>query len=262
MKSNIKITVITVTFRAEAVLQRSLDSVLAQTYDNVEHLIVDGASTDGTLALANAYRLTSDQAANGHEVVIVSEPDNGLYDAMNKGLHMATGHYLVFLNAGDTLHSPDTLQKVAEAADQEVMPAVVYGDTDVVDNEGRLLGKRHLRPPETLSWRSFRQGMTVCHQAFYALTDIARHTDYDLAYRYSADVDWCIRVMKEGERQKRPMANTHLTLVDYLKEGQTTLHHRDSLKERYRVMCHHYGTLSTIMMHVWFAFRQLLRKLS
>ncbi|MCR4853251.1 MAG: glycosyltransferase [Prevotella sp.] len=259
MKNKIKISVVTVTFRAEAVVKRTLDSVLAQTYDNVEHLIIDGASNDQTLTLAFDYKMRSDVAANGHEVVITSEPDHGLYDAMNKGLHKATGDYLVFLNAGDKLHSNDTLAIVAKMAEQKVLPAVIYGDTDVVDNDGKLLGKRHLRPPEELSWRSFRQGMLVCHQAFYALTSIAREQEYDLKYRYSADVDWCIRVMKQGETEQRPMANTHQVLVDYLKEGQTTLHHRDSLKERFRVMCHHYGTISTILMHVWFAIRNAIR---
>ena len=102
-----KITIITVTYNAASVLQRTLDSVSRQTHQDIEHLIIDGASKDGTVAMAEAYKSKSP-----YQVVIQSEPDRGLYDAMNKGLRMATGDYLVFLNAGDTLHTDDTLEVV------------------------------------------------------------------------------------------------------------------------------------------------------
>jgi len=83
--------------------------------------------------------------------------------------------------------------------------------------------------------------------------------DYDLQFRYSADVDWCIRVMKECENDGLELKNLHLTVVNYLQEGQTTLHHRASLRERFRVMVRHYGWLSTLVMHGWFAIRQLYK---
>ena len=159
-----KISVVTITYNAEAVLQRTLDSVLSQSYPYVEHLIIDGASKDGTLALAEQYREESTEKAASHEVVIQSEPDHGIYDAMNKGLQKATGDYVLFLNAGDTLPATDTLELVMDKADDGV--GVLYGNTDVVDGEGNFLYHRRLQPPERLSWRSFRQGMLVCHQAF------------------------------------------------------------------------------------------------
>lgn len=84
------------------------------------------------------------------------------------------------------------------------MPAVIYGDTAIVDTNGAFLHLRRHRPPEQLSWRSFKQGMLVCHQAFYVRTDIAQQNDYDLHYRHSADVDWCIRVMKQAEEMDCP----------------------------------------------------------
>ena len=81
----LKITVVTITYNAAKVLQRTLDSVMQQTHRDVEHLIVDGASKDDTVELARRYQQQSDGAGNGHSVVITSEPDNGIYDAMNKG---------------------------------------------------------------------------------------------------------------------------------------------------------------------------------
>ena len=81
------------------------------------------------------------------------------------------------------------------------LPAVLYGDTNIVDSDGNFLHPRRLSPPEDLTWKSFRQGMLVCHQAFYARIDFAIATPYDQQYRYSADVDWCIRVMKAAAKE-------------------------------------------------------------
>ena len=256
----IRITYVTITYNAAAVLQRTLDSVLQQDYPHIVHLIIDGASTDDTLKLVDDYIACSNAAENGHSVQVTSEPDKGIYDAMNKGLRSADGDYVCFLNAGDFLPSPDTASKIAQqVAAAGGSPAVLYGDTDIVDGEGRFLHHRRLAPPENLTWRSFRQGMLVCHQAFYARTDFAIATPYNEQYRYSADVDWCIRVMKAAEKENVPLLNLKMVVANYRQEGQTTLHHRESLLERYRVMEHHYGRLQTLLLHSWFAVRALFK---
>ena len=260
----IKFTVVTITFNAEAVLQRTLGSVQQQTHEDVEHLIIDGASTDGTLRLAEQYKSQSDASARGHKVIIRSEPDDGIYHAMNKGLTQASGDYILYLNAGDSFPQADTLELVAHRCrlnelPSDELPAVLYGNTDIVDAEGRYLHPRRLQPPAQLTWRSFRHGMLVCHQAFYARTDIAKNLQYDTHYHYSADVDWCIRVMREADRLSLPLCNIGTVVANYMEQGTTTRHHRESLRERFRVMAHHYGYLSTIAMHAWFAVRNVLR---
>lgn len=278
MSQQITISVITITFNAEACLQRTLDSVLMQSYPHVEHLIVDGASKDNTVAMAKAYKEKSP-----HKVIISSEPDRGLYDAMNKGLQRATGDYIIYMNAGDGFPQPDTLTKVAEKATpppslpigEELVPrdsttvgsssvgrlsGVIYGDTNWTDNNGVVIGKRNHDAPESLTWRSFKHGMLVCHQAFYARADIAKACPYDLQYRFSADIDWCIRVMKEADKQGLALVNMHTVIANYQREGQTTANHRASLKERFNIMCKHYGTLTTIFMHLWFVIRGIIRK--
>jgi glycosyltransferase involved in cell wall biosynthesis len=256
----IRISIVTITYNAARTLQRTLDSVACQTYDDIEHLIIDGASKDETIAIAERYKVESH-----HEVVIQSEPDKGLYDAMNKGLQKATGDYLVFLNAGDTLYSPDTIETVVKHAKLPSLGeghgvACIYGDTAITDSEGRFLHLRTHRPPERLTWKSFKQGMLVCHQAFYVLTALARQIPYDLQYRHSADVDWCIRVMQEAERQHLSLVNTHAILANFEEGGDTTQHHRDSLKERFSVMAHHYGRCQTLILHGWFILRAIARK--
>ena len=202
---SIEITVATVIWNPGLLLQRTLDSVMEQDYDNIEHVIVDGRSKDNTMILLHQYQERNSLRAVRREINMLSEPDNGLYDAMNKAINMATGDYIVFLNAGDKFHSTSVLSEVAKCAESQ--PAVIYGNTDIVDDDGTFLYRRRLQPPPQLHWRSFRQGMLVCHQAFFARTDIAKENLYNLKYRYSADFDWCIRIMKTAERLGLPMVN-------------------------------------------------------
>lgn len=242
-----KFSIITVTYNAGKVLEDTIQSVITQTYKNVEYIIIDGKSTDGTMDIVNRYR--------EHIHTIVSEPDKGLYDAMNKGIDLATGDYLCFLNAGDELHEDDTLQLIVHSLNGEKeLPDVIYGETAIVDEEGHFLRMRRLSTPEHLTWKSFQHGMLVCHQAFMPRRDLA--VKYNLKYRFSADFDWCIRIMKKS----RVLHNTHLTIIDYLNEGMTTRNHKASLKERFHIMCHHYGTASTIMRHMGFAVRMVYKK--
>ena len=255
----ITISYVTVTYNAAAVVQRTLDSVLRQDYPHIRHLIIDGASTDDTLKIVDNYVACSNAAENGHVVLVTSEPDNGIYDAMNKGLRSVTGDYVCFLNAGDFLPTDDIVSRIVEKLDSQ-QPAVLYGDTDIVDGEGRFLHHRRLAPPEDLTWRSFRQGMLVCHQAFYVRADFAVQTPYDTTFRYSADVDWCIRIMREAEKENVPLLNLHMVVANYTEEGQTTQHHRESLLERYRVMQRHYGVVQTFFLHCWFVVRAVLYK--
>ena len=183
-----KFSIITVTYNAEKVLEDTIQSVIFQTYRNVEYIIVDGASKDHTLEIVNKYHNRINK--------VISEPDKGLYDAMNKGIQLATGDYLCFLNAGDKFHDSETLQKIVHTLKGQELPDVIYGETAIVDEEGHFLHMRRLSTPAHLNWKSFKQGMLVCHQAFFVNRELAINHLYDLQYRFSADFDWCIRIMK------------------------------------------------------------------
>lgn len=258
----IRFTIATVTYNAGATIGRTLQSVAQQTHEAVEHLIVDGCSSDTTMAEIHRYVEHNTDVRHPHSIVLVREPDNGLYDAMNKAIQQAKGDYIIFLNAGDTLHGPEVLQQVAQQIEAHYnpnrRPAVVYGETDLVDGEGRFLRHRRLKAPERLSARSFLSGMLVCHQSFYVRSDIARREAYDLRFRFSADYDWCIRVLRRAERRGLARHNSHLILTDYLAEGMTTRNHRRSLVERLRLMAHHYGWPAAIAAHCWFVLRAVI----
>ena len=260
-----RFTVVTITYNAAAVVRRTLDSVLRQTYEDVEHLIIDGASTDETIQIVEAYKQQSDESGCGHKVIVKSEPDEGIYDAMNKGLTQVMGDYVVYMNAGDAFPAADTLEQIARRCHlnelpSAELPAVLYGLTDIVDEEGRFLRHRRLQPPARLNWRSFRHCMLVCHQAFYARTDLAKNLQYDTRYRLSADVDWCIRVMREADRMGLPLCNINMVVANYLEGGMSIKNHRESLRERFTVMRRHYGLLTTCAMHVWFVVRAAISR--
>lgn len=243
-----KFSIITVTYNAEKVLEDTIQSVITQSYKNVEYIIVDGGSKDGTLGIIEKYRQ--------HIAHLVSEPDKGLYDAMNKGIRLATGDYLCFLNAGDELHEDDTLFLMVHSIKGNTLPDVIYGETQIVDENGHFIRMRRLSAPEVLTWKSFKKGMLVCHQAFFARRELAVNEPYNLKYRFSADFDWCIRIMKKS----KSIHNSGLTVIDYLSEGMTTRNHKASLMERFHIMCHHYGYISTIAHHMWFVVRAVLKK--
>lgn len=243
------ISIITVTYNAQATLPPTMESVASQTFTDYEHIIVDGASTDQTVSLA--VRMSTAQTR------ITSERDRGIYDAMNRGMGMSQGEYLIFLNAGDTFHSTETLQHIADAIISNDKPGMVYGQTILVGGPDRhVTGERHLKAPTRLTLQSFANGMLVCHQAMTVLKRIA--SPYDLRYRFSADYDWSIRCLQHSRH------NIYLdeTVIDYLDEGTTTRNHKASLKERFRIMCYYYGTVPTVLRHFKFAARNLKRKIT
>lgn len=239
-------SVITVTWNAASVISPTLRSVAEQSFTDYEYLVIDGASSDATLDLV--------RRANILNTRIFSEPDNGLYDAMNKAIDRALGRYLIFLNAGDSFASSGVLKRLAACAVDA--PGVIYGQTQLVNASRRVVGNRHLTAPRVLTAASFKQGMLVCHQAFVACRELVPH--YDLNYRYSADYDWCIKVLKKS------VSNVYVgdePIIDFLTDGLTDRHHHDSLKERFKIMCHYYGTLSTVWRHITFVPRYVLNKL-
>jgi len=234
-------SIITVTYNASKWLERTIQSIISQSYPHIEYIIIDGNSSDGTQEIIKKY-----QTKIAH---YISEPDKGLYDAMNKGLKSASGDYVWFINAGDTLYSNTTVQEIVNKLENKNLPDIVYGETQIADPQGNQLGMRRLKAPEKLSWKSFRMGMLVCHQSFLVKLTIAEF--YDLQYRFTADFDWCIRCMKKADT----VFNTHLILSRFLEAGISAANRKEALKERYRIMCMYYGKIPTQIRHIWFAIR-------
>ena len=244
MQVSPKITIITVVFNARTLIESTIQSVLQQTYPSIEYIIIDGASTDGTLEVVEKYRSKIS--------AVHSEKDQGIYDAMNKGLSKATGTYVLFLNAGDLLAEPQTLQQVfAREGDADVY----YGNTKIIDTHGRVVGDRRLKPPARLNWKSLKFGMCVSHQSFIPKRSLCE--PYDLQYSISADIDWVIRVLKKSHR----IVFVNQTISKFLEGGSSAKNRKKALQERFRIMAVHYGLLPTVFNHLYILLRYPIHKL-
>lgn len=235
------LTIITITYNAEPFLERTLRSVEAALSgfshpEKLEYLIIDGNSKDQTLRIADRFSFISK---------VISEPDRGLYDAMNKGLLLAQGKYVWFLNAGDEIFEPNVLTNLFNALITDA--DVYYSDAMLVRNDGSEIGLRsRFTPhslPEKLKWQDFALGMKVCHQAFIAKKLIAPF--YDI-HNLSADIDWEIACLK---RSKQTVFLSFI-LCRYLVGGLSVKNHRQSLFDRFKVLNKHFGIFSTVINHL------------
>ena len=238
------VSVITVCRDARAELLRTKASVDAQACRDFQWIVIDGASKDGTAEVLDTLDLSFTRW--------VSEADTGIYDAMNKGLDMATGNRVWFMNAGDTFHKEDALGKVV-STNPEV--DICFGETLIVDENGQMLGPRStITPhvlPEKLEKSRFRHGMVVSHQAFVPRREIAPSFQ-DRRYRYSADLDWMLAILSS------PRSSTHLgTLATVLREGATLQNWNRSQWERFCILSRHFGFRANLGNH----FRIVKRRL-
>lgn len=241
------ISIITVTFNAADVLEPTLKSVSQQTFRDYEHIIVDGQSSDGTLEIAARFQTPNLQ--------IHSKKDNGIYHGMNRGIKYAKGNYLIFLNAGDRFATADTLAKYAAVAAEG--QDIIYGDTVIVDPEGRVLRKRHLDAPGILTYKSYLKGMLICHQAFMVRKECA--PEYSREFHLSADYDWCLGCIANSGITKRHNLDT--VTIHYLDNGISEKKKWTSLKERFIIMKRRFGLLAAIKAHFSFIPRAVKRKL-
>jgi len=228
-----KLSVITIVYNNVKDIERTMLSVLNQTYPNIEYIVIDGASKDGTTDKIYQHKSRLAQ--------FISEPDKGIYDAMNKGLALATGDYVLFMNSGDELYAPDT---VAEVFDTAASADIYYGETEMYDENWKSLGQRRHCAPETFSWESFKYGMSISHQAIYIKRTLV--SPYDLNYKYSSDIDWIIKATKNASS----IVNTHMYVAKYLVGGISKKKHFASLKERFRIFTKYYGLIPNLINHI------------
>lgn len=241
-----KISIITITFQAEKYVERTLQSVGMQDHrSQFEYIIIDGGSTDQTLDLLNKYAHLTD--------FVQSESDQGIYDAMNKGLQNANGEYVLFLNAGDTFANEHSLKEIL--AQLKSNPDILYGDANFVDTNGQLVGLRsEITPhqlPENLRWTDFKYGMLVCHQSFIPKKSIAPL--FSLEYQLSSDIDWeinCLKVASFTKKMETPICN-------YLTGGASVQNLKKSWQERFAIIRKHFGLVPSLWFHLIIVLRGL-----
>ncbi len=239
------LSVITVCFNPGRLIDKTLESIKRQhKRGKIEYIIVDGKSSDGTgVNLKNRYEDVD---------LLIIEEDNGIYDAMNKGLRMATGKYALFLNAGDYLAHDDIISSLDTSAD------IYYSDTILVNDQDTPLGlrseltTRHL-PLDGLSKDSFLQGLVVSHQSIVVKKEIA--PTY-IMNNLSADIDWVIKCVDAA------MTITFLKdpISCFLVGGISDQKKLTSLKDRFKIMVSHFGLGKTLTQHIYFFIRYFSMK--
>ncbi|TCO11031.1 glycosyltransferase family 2 protein [Natronoflexus pectinivorans] len=233
-----KVSIITVVYNGVDVLERTIESIVAMDYSNLEYIIVDGGSSDGTIEIIRKYESMIS--------LWLSEPDEGLYDAMNKGMSLASGDYFWFINAGDEVSDPMILSQIFKNFPQA---DIYYGETMIVDYSGQEIGLRRLRPKKRLKYRDFLNGMLVSHQSVIVSRNTA--SKYSLMYRLSSDYDWVVSAFKSAATT----VNTGMVLSRFLEGGLTRQNIFPGLKERFIIMTHYFGFLPALLHHIPIALR-------
>jgi len=229
-----KISIITIVYNGSKQIEATILSIIKQTYNNVEYIIIDGGSTDGTIETIKKYESGISYWK--------SEKDKGIYDAMNKGLRKATGDYVWFINSGDAIYDYDTVEKIIGRIPPET--DFIYGETVIVNDNGDILGLRRKQAPENLNWKHFKNGMVVSHQSAIVKRDIAPL--FNEKYFLSADYEWVMISLKNSEH----IVNSHQILSKYLEKGATTSNLIPSLLERFNIMREHYGLLFALAKNI------------
>lgn len=246
MNINPKISIVTVVFNAVNLIEQTIKSIICQTYSNVEYIVIDGQSNDGTADVIRKYEQDISYW--------ISEKDTGIYDAMNKGLKKASGDFVLFMNAGDELFSCDTINQIPFSQHPEA--DVFYGETVIIDDKtGAELGLRKKKLPLKLSWKNYRNGMVVCHQSILIRKSIT--SDYNSSYKLSADIEWVILALQKA----RTVVYTNSIVSRFLNGGASRVQQKQSLKERFRIMKQYFGLTQTIYRHVVFIVDTILVKL-
>ncbi len=240
-----KVSIITVTYNCGGLLKTTLRSILNQSVKNFEIIIIDGGSTDSTLNIIKEY----EDSIN----YWISEPDKGIYDAMNKGIRAAKGEYLLFLNAGDSFYEDQTLAKIPY--DQHPSADIFYGETMILKNDGEPLGLRRKKLPHNLNWKHFKKGMVVCHQSILVKKEIAPF--YDLDYVYAADIDWVIKSLKRSGQ----IIFTNSIISNFIEGGFSNENLKKSWLDRYRILNKFFGTFQSLISHVIFVFENIFLKI-
>ena len=180
-----KVTVVTAVLNDAGHIEQTILSVISQTDIEIEYIIVDGGSKDGTLELIGKYK---DKIS-----LFISEPDRGVYDAMNKGIKYSTGDFVYFLNSGDVLLNPSILSKI-KFEDVNVRNTIIYGNVIVAYGNIEALEK----PRPFFNSKMKFKGIGICHQSMFFPGELIRNEKYDLSYKIAADYDLVYRLWRKG----------------------------------------------------------------
>lgn len=199
-----KVSIITISFNTENTIAKTLKSVANQSYESIEHIIVDGGSKDNTLEICNSF---------SHISKIISEPDNGVYDAFNKGLNLATGDVVGFLNADDVFYDNNSVHEIVNAFSKSNTD-IVYGNLDYINEYGKVIRKWTSKPYEA---GLVKKAWMPAHPTFYCKKQVyIQLGGYNDNFKIGGDFELCLRFL---EVHKVPSFYLNKKLVKMLVGG-------------------------------------------
>ncbi len=244
-----KLSIITVVFNGADTIETTIQSVVNPKHPQVEYIVVDGGSNDGTLEFIQEYGALVD--------TWISDRDNGLYDAMNKGMTLAKGEFIWFINSGDQIYNKQVVEKLL--AHLNAANDVLYGEVMIVDKNNNPLGTRSdltvHKLPEVLSWQSMLYGMNVCHQGFIVRKSIAPLYRMD---NLCADIEWVIECLKKSKNNLK----LDFLMAKYLAGGLSKKKWQQSMIDRFLILKKYFGLNSAIWAHVIIIFRAIWHRLN
>lgn len=214
--NNLKFSIVTVCYNAAIDIEETILSVINQTYNNIEYIIIDGGSTDGTVDIIKKY---SNQISYW-----VSEPDKGIYDAMNKGINKAIGDYINFMNAGDCLYSNSTISDTVNLI--KGRPTIIYGDTIIKKSKGNEQWENGILA-------NIKNNMVFCHQSTFIRLDYHKQNPFDTSFKLAADYNFLFNAYKAKEEfQYLPIT---ISIFNGCNGGASTRDHKTRIREKCRI---------------------------
>lgn len=239
-----KVTIITVTFNSGATLRKTFESVACQYYKNIEYIVIDGGSTDETLEIISEFEQSISYW--------VSEPDKGIYNAMNKGLNHATGTLVYFLNADDYLYNKHTIEDAVKFYSSSGCPDVIYGDVMTYSASRRAPG----RSGRNIGLREVKKGRVICHQAIFMKKKLLDKYRFNEEYRIAADYELQVKCLKDRHR----FVYINRIIAYYCIDGLSSSlsGKRATVYEKMRIIQNHFDTITFCRFYI-FAQLKLLR---
>ncbi len=249
-----KITIITVCYNAEEEIEKTMGSVCDQNYEKIEYLVIDGKSTDRTLEIAQQIKEKNSNKTN-LEIQIYSEQDSGIYDAMNKGIEIASGEWILFMNAGDSFYSNDVISKLFLGKDYTGVDAV-YGDTVRVRGEKETFVKAR-----DLSDIKSGFPLPFCHQAVFVRSTVLKEEKFDLRYKQASDYNFFCKFYLNGKVAVYEPVTVCYYLMGGLSETNTILHLKEKIAIREELELEKYSSLRKLYLVKRLEIRQVLKRI-
>lgn len=230
------LTIITVCYNAELSLENTILSVINQSYESIQYIVIDGGSTDRSSEIIEKYHSDID--------ILVTEPDKGIYDAMNKGVHLAEGEWIYFLNAGDTIHDATTFEHLFSEPT----------DADLIYGKHKAVYSYFERVHEPAALENIKYGMIFSHQGMIVKTQLLKANPFNISYRYSADYNFIYHLYQQGAK----FVKTDLIFSCLEAGGVSEVNIKKTHSERWKIARSYEKGLSRLGLDMHY-LRELLR---